>query len=81
MTAKRSPKKQPKRDRLVVDTLLGKPLGQCTLAECRRLEVFFDAALKYLATYLRDPSATVTRLAAGEAGKRRVWPRDDSKAA
>jgi hypothetical protein len=59
MTAKRPPKKQPKRDRLLANTLLTKPTDKCTLEECLRLRAFYNAALKYLGA---NPAATVTKL-------------------
>jgi len=55
MTAKRLPKKQPKRDLLIANTLISKPLAECTLEECLRLNAFFDTILKYLAANPRDP--------------------------
>lgn len=83
MTAKRLPKKQPKRDRLIVNTLLRKSLAECTLEECLRLNAFFDTVLKYLAASQRDPAANVARLSARKTRKpaRRVWPGEDSQAA
>ena len=59
MTAKRSQEKQPKRDRTPANTLLAKPIDQCSLQECLRLQAFYAAALKYLAC---RPAASVTRL-------------------
>jgi len=83
MTAKRLPKKQPKRDLLIANTLLSKPLADCTLEECLRLNAFFDTILKYLAANPRDPAANVAKLSARKTRKpsRRVWAEEDSQAA
>ena len=59
MTANRHPKKQPKRDRLLANTLLAKPIDKCTLEECLRLRAFYNAALKYLGV---KSAATLTKL-------------------
>lgn len=48
MTAKRPPKKQPRRDPPLASTLLAKPIDQCTLEECLRLRAFYAAALECL---------------------------------
>jgi hypothetical protein len=59
MTTKRPSKKQTSRNRVPGNSLLAKPIGDCSLQECLRLHAFYTAALGYLGA---GSEATVSRL-------------------
>jgi hypothetical protein len=59
MTTKRSSKNQARRNRVPRNSLLAKPIDDCSLRECLRLHAFYTEALGYLGV---NSGATLRRL-------------------